>query len=148
MTLGMKLPKDVEKKVLDQAGPHLIGEHCMTVNVTLPWPPSVNHLYAVSRGRKVMSEQGRAYQEAVGAACALQKCNHVTGFIEATIYCHPDNERKFDLDNLLKATLDSLQKAGLYRDDCQINSITIKRCPSGNDPRIVVHLRGDYPREK
>jgi crossover junction endodeoxyribonuclease RusA len=42
--------------------------------------------------------------------------------------CPPDNRRR-DLDNLLKATLDAMQHAGLYDDDSQIDSLKITRGP-------------------
>jgi crossover junction endodeoxyribonuclease RusA len=41
----------------------------------------------------------------------------------------PDNRRR-DLDNVLKAMLDSLAAAGFYADDSQVCSIRITRGPS------------------
>jgi crossover junction endodeoxyribonuclease RusA len=41
----------------------------------------------------------------------------------------PDN-RKRDLDNLLKAALDSMAKGMIYNDDSQIKHLTIKWAPT------------------
>jgi crossover junction endodeoxyribonuclease RusA len=40
----------------------------------------------------------------------------------------PDNRRR-DLDNLLKATLDAMQIAGVYYDDSQIDELLVIRRP-------------------
>ena len=39
----------------------------------------------------------------------------------------PRSKRRFDLDNLLKAVLDSMQDAGLYEDDEQVDELKIVR---------------------
>jgi crossover junction endodeoxyribonuclease RusA len=39
------------------------------------------------------------------------------------IYIYPPDKRKRDIDGILKATLDSLQKAAVYDDDCQIKKL-------------------------
>lgn len=45
------------------------------------------------------------------------------------ICAFPPDRRRRDLDNLLKCIGDSLQHAGLYKDDSQIDCIYIKRMP-------------------
>ena len=47
--------------------------------------------------------------------------------LEIEIYAYPPDKRKRDLDNLLKVTMDSLQSAGFYLDDGQVDKITITR---------------------
>jgi crossover junction endodeoxyribonuclease RusA len=44
-----------------------------------------------------------------------------------TVIVMPRSKRRFDLDNLLKGLLDSLQDAGVYDDDCQVEHLTIMR---------------------
>ena len=39
---------------------------------------------------------------------------------------YPDRRRR-DLDNLLKAPLDAMMKAGVYQDDSQVESLSIKK---------------------
>lgn len=43
------------------------------------------------------------------------------------ILANPPDNRRRDLDNLLKGTLDSLQHANIYPDDNQIDKLKIER---------------------
>lgn len=47
--------------------------------------------------------------------------------ISVTILAYPPDQHRRDLDNLCKVLLDSLQWAGAYQDDCQVDRITIQR---------------------
>jgi Holliday junction resolvase RusA-like endonuclease len=47
--------------------------------------------------------------------------------LAVTILLHGPNRRVFDLDNRAKAILDSLQRAGVYADDEQIDRLTLVR---------------------
>jgi crossover junction endodeoxyribonuclease RusA len=51
----------------------------------------------------------------------------MTGKLRVTITANPPDQRARDLDNLLKAPLDALAKAGVYADDKQIDELMIKR---------------------
>ncbi len=103
----------------------LRGTQHRTVSVQLPWPPSVNHYWRHVGNRTLISREGRAYHQSVAAACAT--VGHVVGRISVTIAAHPPDRRGRDLDNLLKAILDSLQKAGLFENDAQIDEIILRR---------------------
>jgi len=94
--------------------------------IELPWPPSVNTYWRTFQGRMIISAAGRKYRKDVQDAVMLQKANkHIGGAVKITIEAlRPDN-RKRDLDNLLKATLDSLSHAGVYLDDSQISDLRI-----------------------
>lgn len=96
------------------------------IEVTLPWPPSVNHYWRSYRGMVVISEAGRKYRTAVAEQVFLQtRGKTTTGKLKVTIEAwRPDNRRR-DLDNLLKAVLDSMGHAGLYIDDSLIVDLRI-----------------------
>ena len=96
------------------------------IEVTLPWPPSVNHYWRSYRGTVVVSEAGRKYRKAVAEQVFLQSRGKSTiGKLKVTIEAwRPDNRRR-DLDNLLKAVLDSMSHAGLYIDDSLIVDLRI-----------------------
>lgn len=47
--------------------------------------------------------------------------------LQVAITASPPDRRRRDLDNILKATLDSLQHAGLYPDDSQIDALFVIR---------------------
>jgi crossover junction endodeoxyribonuclease RusA len=103
----------------------------MPLEVTLPWPPSVNMYWRTVSGRIIISSDGRAYRKAVADQILIQRAQkHFDGPLRLTVGAHrPDNRRR-DLDNLLKATLDSLAHAGVYEDDSQIKDLRIYWAPS------------------
>lgn len=101
------------------------------VEVTLPWPPSVNTYWRVFNGRAILSEAGRKYRKAVAEQVLIQRAakhfnKPVIVMIEAF---RPDNRRR-DLDNLLKAVLDGLAHAGVFEDDSLIHDLRIFWSPN------------------
>lgn len=94
--------------------------------IVLPWPPSVNRYWRSVAGRVLISQEGRAYREAVLAQMMIQRkaATHTGKLVVEIEAWRPDN-RVRDLDNLLKATLDALTHAGVYKDDSQIVDLRI-----------------------
>jgi crossover junction endodeoxyribonuclease RusA len=101
------------------------------LNITLPWPPSVNTYWRMVNGRMIISKDGRDYRQAVADQMLIQRAQkHFDGALCLTVEAHrPDNRRR-DLDNLLKAALDSLAHAGVYEDDSQIKDLRIYWAPT------------------
>jgi crossover junction endodeoxyribonuclease RusA len=96
------------------------------MNLTLPWPPSVNTYWRTFRGRMLISAHGREYRTAVAEQVLLQHgAKHYTVPLKVTIEAWRPDRRRRDLDNLLKATLDSLAHAGVFEDDAQIVDLRI-----------------------
>lgn len=114
----------------------------MTVTIEIPFPPTVNTIWRNFRGRMVMSKAGREYRQAVvGAVYAAR----VQGFgrqkLSVVIGAHMPDERRRDLDNLLKAANDALQAARLFEDDSQIVDLRIYRAGlDRKNPRLAVTL--------
>ncbi len=102
-------------------------------SIVLPWPPSNNHYYAVAHGRKILSKQGRRYAGDVFAAVHEQPEPDTWLFKSARLCVRittwQPTRQNCDLDNFLKAPLDSLGKAGIYDDDSQIDRLGIIRGP-------------------
>lgn len=111
----------------------------------LPWPPTFN-TYWRHVGKKVLiSAAGRAYRQLVAErvwsmryAPPVQSFSipkePYTGRLAVTIEAYPPDALRRDLDNLLKAPLDALQKARVYLDDSQIDRLVItrgERAPNG-----------------
>jgi crossover junction endodeoxyribonuclease RusA len=58
--------------------------------------------------------------------CLLQRIDTFTGPIRMEIVAFRPDNRKRDLDNLLKAVLDGMAKALIYEDDSQIRDLRIR----------------------
>lgn len=102
------------------------------LQITLPWPPSVNQYWrhvVVRRSVQVrISAEGRAYRDRV-AACVLKRrpLPRLAGRLQVRIDAYPPDARVRDLDNLPKAILDALTHSGVWDDDGQIDDLHIVR---------------------
>lgn len=100
----------------------------MQLTLELPLPPSMNTYWRNFRGRTILSEGGRAYKLAVREhIAAINAPKFGQERLGATITIFPRDKRNIDLDNRLKALFDSLQDAGVFDDDSQIDRIYICR---------------------
>ena len=96
------------------------------IEITLPFPPTVNTYWRKWNNRMVISEKGRAYREIVGDLMTIQgKVFHTSKPLRVEIKAYRPDKRRRDLDNLLKATFDALAHAGVYEDDSQIVDLRI-----------------------
>lgn len=96
------------------------------IELELPFPPSVNTYWRNFNGRMLISKRGREYRKAVADQIMIQRGNkHLKGKIRLTIEAWRPDNRKRDLDNLLKAPLDALTHAGVYEDDQLIVDLRI-----------------------
>lgn len=117
--------------------------------LTLPYPPSVNHLWrhVVIKGtvRTLLSKEGRAYRVAARDGITGEP---LAGRLAVRVIVYPPDRRKRDLDNVLKS-LDALSQEinkktgqvvfpGVWLDDSQIDILHVERGP--------VHREGGYVR--
>ena len=110
-----------------------VAKRKFDMDLTLPFPPSVNS-YLKKRGRRmVLSAEARAYYDHVKLiVCgSVRKMDRpVRGPLELVMVARPPDQKERDLDNLLKVAIDSIQRAGLIVDDSQVCHIDIRwgRC--------------------
>jgi len=104
----------------------LVRKNENAITLTLPWPPSVNKYWRTFQGRMIISAEGRSYRKAVADQVLIQRgAKHYTGKLRVQIEAfRPDNRRR-DLDNLLKAVLDGCTHAGVWEDDSNIVDLRI-----------------------
>lgn len=96
------------------------------MELILPFPPSVNSYWRQFQGRTLISKKGREYRLAVAEQVLIQKgAKHYSGKVKLTIEAWRPDDRRRDLDNLLKAPLDALTHAGVYDDDHLIVDLRI-----------------------
>lgn len=110
------------------------------IQLQLPWPPSLNHYYRRVGNRTLISKPGRQYRHAVVGQLRPHFGEPLRGRLQVTMYAHPPDRRRRDLDNVQKALLDALQHAGVYADDSQIDSLSITRCNPVPDGRMLVNI--------
>jgi len=112
------------------------------IELNLPYPPSVNTITAVVRGRKITSKRGREYRkEAVDLIREQYSGDQITGSVAVEIELYPPTRRRSDIDNFSKGVLDAITAAGLWLDDDQVDQLTINREPVTGGGLCVVRIR-------
>ena len=106
----------------------------------LPYPPSINHYYRRVGFRTLISREGRCYRREVVARLAARRVNPLRGRLSVVVHVFPPDRRKRDLDNALKCLLDSLQHAGVFVDDSQIDDLRIRRGPVVPAGKVLVFI--------
>jgi Holliday junction resolvase RusA-like endonuclease len=96
----------------------------MATLIELPYPPSLNHYYRHVGNRVLISKQGREYREAVMAI--VRGLPTIEGKIWLRLYIYPPDNRRRDIDNMLKALFDALTVGGIYEDDSCIRKLDIE----------------------
>jgi len=120
------------------------------MEVELPFPPSINHLWRRIGHRTLMSREERRFRRQVVAILAAMQIRLLVGNLAVQVAVHPPDHQRRDLDNVLKALLDALEHGGAYTDDAQIVEIHIQKCataaPAGK-VRVVLQQVGSNPDE-
>ena len=114
------------------------------VKIELPYPPSINHYYGRRpRGGVYIKPKGEAFRADVIARVKSDGLPEVNGFVSATLNIYPPDRRRRDIDNPIKATLDAMQHAGLYEDDCKIKHLECTMHDKDDDGgRVYVTIKG------
>ena len=108
------------------------------VEFDLPYPPSVNHYFRMVGRRVLISREGRAFRRRVCSILAALGVRPLSGRLALEIEVYPPDNRRRDVDNVLKSTLDALQHGGAYRDDSQVVRLAIeKRQPVAGGRTLV-----------
>ena len=95
---------------------------------TFPYPPTLNTLYATFRGRRIKSSAGKKYEKDVGKIVLMTAdTERLLGSVFVEILVYPPDNRRRDLDNIVKIIFDSLGKANVFSDDSQIDHFTVIR---------------------
>ena len=112
------------------------------IALAIPFPPSVNRLYRTFRGRMIMSKVGRDwYAKALPSVQRQMEAHHTIGRrVRVSIQVYPPDDRRRDLDNLCKTTLDVLTKAGVYADDSHIDDLRLVRFAKEKGGRLVAFV--------
>ena len=88
------------------------------------FPPSLNSMYRQYRGRTILSKRGREFKK-----CVFPPFNQYgdEDRLQVHLVLHPPRKFQFDCDNYAKPTLDLLESRGVFKNDNQIDFLTIRR---------------------
>lgn len=119
----------------------------------LPFPPSTNTYWrsvnlphrpgAKSRPRVLISESGRKYRKDVITLCraaGVCRSGPLLSDLKIKINLYPPDNRRRDIDNYFKALFDSLEHAGIYKNDSQIKSLYAEFQNKVDGGRLIVQL--------
>lgn len=87
-------------------------------------PPSVNHYWVASGKKRFLSDKARQFHDVVRLIVPAHK---TTARLKLDVTFHFPNRQCRDIDNYLKATIDSLVKCGLCVDDEQFDQLVVNR---------------------
>ena len=112
----------------------------MRIFLDLPFPPTVNTYWRRVGSKTLISQKGRAYAEQV-AWITRHSARFPAGKRAAVVVeAYMPDKRNRDLDNLFKALLDSLVKAGVLVDDSVIDDLHIIRSGVIKDGKELVSI--------
>lgn len=83
----------------------------------LPFPPSVNNMHTVVRGRKIVSKAYRGWKDEAAWAAKLAKVERMSGPVDIAIEIVAPDRRRRDCDNAIKPVVDALVSARLIDGD-------------------------------
>jgi crossover junction endodeoxyribonuclease RusA len=108
------------------------------VTLTMPWPPTINTYWRNVNGRTILSRAGREYR--TNTLAQLHGTGSVPGRIAVTIFAHPPDRRRRDLDNLPKSVLDALTHASIIQDDSMIDDLRIIRAAPTPGGKLTIMI--------
>ena len=117
-----------------------------SLEIEMPFPPSLNAYYRNTSRGVLISSQGRAYRARVQAHLLSQRLNSqgvtlpFTVPVGITIMVFAVDHRRRDLDNLLKATLDALTHNKIWHDDSLVDYLEIERRHKTDEPKLLVRV--------
>lgn len=94
--------------------------------LVLPEPPSSNRYWRMARGRLYRTKVATGYQGLVESLCFFGKVTGLSGAVSVDLHWYR-KQRKGDLDNRIKVTLDAL-KGHAFGDDVLVRQITAEAC--------------------
>lgn len=112
----------------------------MTVTIRLPFPPSVNSLFAGKR-RRYVSPRYKRWRTAAGWELISQKPAKCVGRVHIDIALTINDRRHRDASNYVKALEDLLVAHGVLTDDSSryVKAVTARWTDAGQ-PQAVVTL--------
>ena len=115
------------------------------MNLTLPFPPSVNGYWRATNKGMLISARGRVYRSNAIAVVYEQvkrkpKPQPLTAELDVHVVLFPPTRGCRDVDNFRKALFDSLTHAGVWADDSQVKRMTVEWGDLTKDGKVEVRI--------
>ena len=111
----------------------------------LPWPPSVNNYWHHNRrGQVFLSVGGKKFREICTQNVPLFHECWESEFVSLKVRAVPPDNRRRDLDNILKAILDGLEAARVFADDSQVKILDVQMLAPQKPGRVYVEVSTIY----
>jgi crossover junction endodeoxyribonuclease RusA len=99
-----------------------------TINLEIPYPPSINTYWGFHGHRRFLTNKAVQFKKDVAHQVSLQPTKTVgDARVEVTITLCPPDKRVRDIDNSVKSCFDSLVQANVMNDDSQIDILVVQR---------------------
>ena len=109
------------------------------ISMTLPYPISVNAMYANVPGKgRVKTERYKTWLNSAGWSLRAARPERVSGPYKLEIVLHVADARRRDLDNTVKPVLDLLVTHGLVDDDTHCMELHVRKQASATAYAEVV----------
>lgn len=110
------------------------------IEITLPYPPSVNRLWRAKKGGGVYrSAEYVNWKKAAAWELAVQvKSRSIQGRFKILIEAVAPDKRRRDIDNICKAILDVLVAARVIEDDHMCRDLHVRWVEGGPPVRIEI----------
>ena len=100
------------------------------IEIWLPWPPALNHMYRHYRNSVYLSEEAQKYKKKVDGLFGWQgECIWKAERLTVRITAFPPDRRTRDTDGILKCLLDAVPAGvgGIWADDSQVAELYVLR---------------------
>ncbi len=113
--------------------------------ITLPMPPSVNHIWRFNRttGRPYISPRYATWKRDAGNRYLAHKREwpHVKGPFDMVLTLPIERKTKLDADNRIKGLLDAFQAWGMIENDKLLSNLRVRFGKTPDRRTIKVELR-------
>lgn len=108
----------------------------------LPYPPSLNSYYRHVGGKVLISKYGREYRERVEQLAVLDDVQNKfnKSKLQVVVTLYPPDNRKRDIDNVLKCLFDSLTHAKVWHDDSQVKRLFIEKNEPITSGQVIIKI--------
>ncbi len=108
---------------------------------TLPLPETTNHSYATNRGRWYKTGKAKAWEELAWYEIKKQNKLKLQFTDNVMVSMEFFLKRDRDVDGGIKPVLDILQKAGVYKNDSQVQVVSAEKLKTEKkEPYVIVEV--------